>query len=431
MNFVSRAALARGFAALVCFAITAHAGGAQARLPQPSPDSGLIGYDDDGLRIHSPDRRRQLKIRGYVTADLRTLLSDTSDGMTNGLAIKRSRLFFDANINPWLAFRLLFDVGPPSSSSPMQDAFVDVGLGGNWWLRAGKQKTPVGLERYMSISAQLLPDRSLASNLHASRDVGVLLTGSFVGEHVDVSVGVFDGAPDGSGSQDSDPNDDKDLTYRVWFKPFKARVDGVEQGFGIAFNGSTGIEKSTLAAGARLPTFKTPAQLTWFNYAEPLGVRAMGRHTRNGVFSYFHRGPFGAMGEWFSNSQIVSRAASVATVGTGGWLASVQYSLTGERSAQEGLLPKTAFDPSKGNWGAWQVGARAARVVIDDHAFPIYADSTVAARGALEVGVGLNWYITRQTKIQVTYEHTAFDGGAKAGNRKPERYVLLRWQAYF
>ncbi len=404
---------------------------AQARLAPPTADSGLIGFDDDGLRIHSPDRRKQLKIRGYVSADFRTLLSDTSDGMTNSLAIKRSRVFLDANLNPWLAFRLLFDVGPSSGTSPMQDAFVDVGLGGTWWLRAGKQKTPVGLERYMSISAQLLPDRSLASNLNASRDVGVLLTGSFARQHLDLSLGVFDGAPDGSGTQDIDPNDDKDFTYRLWFKPVKRKVDGVEQGFGVAFNGSTGIERSPALAGARLPSFKTPAQLTWFNYAETAGVRATGRHTRNGLFSYFHDGAFGAMAEWFSNTQVVSRAGNTATVGTGGWMANVQYSLTGERSAQEGLLPKSGFDPAKGGWGAWQIGARAARVDIADGAFPTFADPAVAAHGALEIGVGLNWYITRQTKIQLAYEHTTFDGGAKVGNRKAERYVLLRWQAYF
>ena len=228
--------------ALGCAAASAHSLGAQARLAQPTADSGLIAYDDDGLRIHSPDRQQQLKIHGYFVADIRQVLNDTADGSTNGLAIRRSRVFFDANLNKWVAVRVMFDAGPPSSSSPLQDAFADIGLGGSWWLRAGKQKTPVGLERYMSISAQLLPERSIASSLTASRDVGILLTGGALNGLAEVSLGVFNGAPDGSGTQDTDPNDDKDVTYRVWFKPIKTRVKGVEQGFGFAFNGSTGIE---------------------------------------------------------------------------------------------------------------------------------------------------------------------------------------------
>lgn len=419
-------ALALGYAVA-----SAHSLGAQARLSPPSADSGLIAYDDDGLRIHSPDRRQQLKIHGYFVADMRQVLNDTADGSTNGLAIRRARVFFDANLNKWVAVRVMFDVGPPSSSSPLQDAFADIGLGGSWWVRAGKQKTAAGLDRYMSISAQLLPERSITSNLSASRDVGILLTGGAFNGLAEVSLGVFNGAPDGSGSQDTDPNDDKDVTYRVWFKPIKKHVNGVEQGFGFALHGSTGIEKSPAAAGARLPTYKSPAQISFFSYNEAGGVRAAGRHTRNGAFTYLHEGPFGATAEWYANSQVVTRAGTAHTVSTGGWVGGVQYSLSGESSAQEGLAPLESFNPEKGHFGAWQIGARAAHVRVGDEAFPVYADSTVAPHGALELGIGLNWYMTRTSKVQIAYEHTTFEGGAKTGNRRTERYVQLRWQAYF
>ena len=125
----------------------------QARTPAPAKDSALVVYDDDGLRIHSTDGRKQIKLRGYFVAEVRTVLSDTADAVTNSLVMKRSRVILDANFNLRLAARVMFDVGPPSSTSPLQDAYADIGLLGNWWLRAGKQKTPVGLERYMSISA--------------------------------------------------------------------------------------------------------------------------------------------------------------------------------------------------------------------------------------------------------------------------------------
>lgn len=435
MTSRSRAALAL---AVACAAFGAAFGaaaakplGAQARLAPPAPDSGLIGFDDEGLRIHSPDRRRQLKIRGYVTTDARMLLSDSNDASVNGIMIRRSRILFDMNFNSRVAARVLFDVGPLSGATPIADAFVDVGLPGGWWIRAGKQKTPVALERYLSSTAQMLPERSMAANLHASRDLGVLLTGTVAGGFADLSVGVFDGVPDGSGTADADVNDGKDLTYRLWLKPRRTRVGGVDQGVGFAFNGSTGIERSPAAGGTRLPTFKTPAQLIWYRYDEAGGVTAAGRHTRNGLFGYVHEGPFGAIAEAFSNSQVVAKGNVSRSVGTSGWLVGAQYSLTGEPSGPEGVVPSSQFDPDKGHWGALQFAARAASATVGREAFPTFADSTLWPRSALELGASLNWFITRSTKVQLAYEHTTFDGGAKVGNRGAERYVQLRWQFYF
>jgi phosphate-selective porin OprO/OprP len=425
MRLLSRAPLA------LALGLAVPALHAQGRSAPPTKDSTQVAYDEDGLRIHSADGKRQLKLKTYAVFEARSVLSDTSDASTNNINIKRSRLIVDAHVYSGVDARVMFDVGPASGTAPIQDAYVDVGLGGGWWVRAGKQKTPIGLERYMSISAQLLPDRSLASNLHSGRDLGVLVTGPLYGEAVEASIGVFDGVPDGGANQDTDSNDDKDITYRLWLKPYRHKVGGAEQGFGIAYNGSSGIESSPAAAGAHLPTFKSPAVQTFFSYAESQGVRAAGRHMRNGVFSYFHQGAFGAMGEWFANEQVAKRGAQVATVHTGGWLANVQYSLTGEPSAQEGLAPKEHFDPEAHHWGAWQIGARMAGVTIGDEAFPVFADSTVAVRSAVEAGVGLNWYLSRQTKMQLAYEHTTFTGGAKSGNRKTEQYVQVRWQIYF
>jgi phosphate-selective porin OprO/OprP len=404
---------------------------AQARTPQPSKDSAIIVYDDDGLRIHSADGKKQFKIRAYFVGEYHVSLGDSSDAVTNALSIKRSRLIFDGNLNPWLAARVMYDVGPPSGTSPLQDAYIDFGPPGGWWIRAGKQKTPVGLERYMSISSQLLPDRSIASNaFNGSRDAGILFT-SAVGEHLEYSLGVFAGVPDGNGTQDSDPNDAKDFTYRLWWKPVRKVTNKVEQGFGLAYNGSTGIEKSPAAAGARLPVFKTISGSTYFSYLESQGVRASGRHSRNGVFSYFHRGAFGAFAEVYQNSQVVSRGTIVETIPYAGWVANAQFNLTGELSAQEGVTPATSFDPAKGNWGAWQIGARAAMVSVDEKVYPTFASRATAARQAIELGAALNWYITRQTKFQLAYEHQTFDGGAAIGDRKAEQYVMVRWQAYF
>jgi len=402
----------------------AAAAGAQSRLPGPVKDSTLVAYDDDGLRIHSADGRRQLKLRGYLAVEARMIASDTSDVSPNTFAVRRSRLIFDANFNSWLAFRVMTDLVTPGVSS-INDGFVDISFSKTWWLRVGKQKTPFGWERALGISDQFLPERSILSQLTGNRDEGVLLTGEFGDGLVEGSVGAFNGAPDALNGE-GDGNDAKDLTFRVVVHPIIRKLG---QGLTIGFNGTRGIQHS-FAGSTQLPRYLTPALLPFFDYAAT--AHADGERIRAGVFTASHFGSFGAMGELFDNSAGVASGATRGRVKTNGWLGLVDYVLTGERSVQGGVAPATTFDPGKGQWGAVQAVARMAQVNIGDAAFPTFANASTAARRATELGVGVNWFFNRNTKAQVVYERTAFTGGAPAGaNRKTEQLAILRLQFYF
>lgn len=403
----------------------AAAAGAQSRLPAPVKDSTLVAYDDEGLRIHSADHRRQLKLRGYLAVDARAVLSDTSDAAANTFAIRRSRLVFDANINPWLAFRIMTDLvalGVPS----INDAFVDVSFSKTIWMRFGKQKVPYGLERTIGISEQFFPERSISAQLTSNRDEGVLVTGEFGDGLWETSVGVFNGTPEGGVNGELDGNDAKDLTFRLVTHP--VRRSGA-QGITIGFNGTRGIARA-FAGSTQLPRFISPALLPFFDYSA--AARADGMRTRNGIFANAHFGQFGAVGELFSNEQRVTTGATSGQVKTSGWLGLADFVLTGEKSIQGGVAPAKLFDPEKRQWGALQAVARMAQVKVGDEAFPTFASLATSARTATELGVGLNWFFTRYTKAQVVYERTSFQGGAAAGaDRKTEQIAMLRLQAYF
>ena len=50
---------------------------------------------------------------------------------------------------------------------------------------------------------------------------------------------------------------------------------------------------------------------------------------------------------------------------------------------------------------------------------------------AQDLGVALNWQLTRNIKAGGDYLESWFDGGLKAGHRANEKILLGRFQVYF
>jgi len=59
-----------------------------------------------------------------------------------------------------------------------------------------------------------------------------------------------------------------------------------------------------------------------------------------------------------------------------------------------------------GGWGAWEVAARFGQLDVDDDAFPLYANPANSATEATSWGVGLNWHLNRNLKVNLSYEQT-------------------------
>jgi hypothetical protein len=68
--------------ALLFVAVPLHA----QKIAPVTNDTATVVYDDDGLRIHSSDGRRQLRIRGLLDFDGRVVTSDTNDAAPNSLS---------------------------------------------------------------------------------------------------------------------------------------------------------------------------------------------------------------------------------------------------------------------------------------------------------------------------------------------------------
>src|SRR5690606_34216164 len=102
-------------------------------------------------------------------------------------------------------------------------------------IRAGKSKTPFGLERLHSASGMLFFNRAFPTSLAPNRDLGIQLLGDIRSGLVSYAVGVLNGVADG-GSADVDTGDSKDVAGRVVVRPFHPLAASRLKGLGLAFS---------------------------------------------------------------------------------------------------------------------------------------------------------------------------------------------------
>lgn len=381
-----------------------------------------VEYGDQGLRLRDSTRHNEFRIRAFLQPEARLAVGDGEDLYRSEFGVRRARLWIQGHIGKHLVFRLQPEF---AGTVEVLDAFVDLSASRALWLRLGRLRTPFGWERSRPITEHLLPERSVAAtNLTSNRDNGVQASGTVLRNRLEYTVGVFNGAVDRQ-SASADPNDAKDFAWRLIAYPWIHPNRGVTQGLLVGVNGMSGTENGS-AASAQLPTYVTTAGVTFFGYRP--GFYADGQRTRLNVFGSLTAGAVGVEGEWLQSRARVGGSGAPADLTHQGWTASAAVVLSGEPMNFIGITPRERFNPEAGQWGAFQLAGRVSRLLLDDATFPTYADPAASARSATEWQVGVNWYAARQTKAQVVFSSTSFDGGSAVGDRPPEQLVWLRLQ---
>ena len=389
----------------------------------------------DGFSLKSADGKYTLKIRGYAQADGRFYPSDDDKAIGNSFFLRRARPILEASVGRYFDFRIMPDFA--QGQTTLFDAYWEGKFLPEFTVRAGKSKTPVGFERLQSATDITFSERGLPTNLAPNRDIG-LSVGWDVSEGLLVyQVGVFDGVPD-LGNGDADLTDSKDIAGRVFLQPFKR---GTLKGVGFGISGSTGNElgtpSTTAPTATGLPAYRSPSQQTVFRYRTDAttpanSVIANGRRNRVSPHAYLGLGSLGVLGEYIVSSQEVSLGNVTTKLSHKAWGASAGFFLTGEQAGFRSPMPKKPFDLKEGGFGAFELAARYGELDLDDDAFPLYANPSSAVTKEKAVGVGVNWYLTKQVKVSVNYEHTTFEGGAADGaDRASEDFVVTRFQHSF
>jgi phosphate-selective porin OprO/OprP len=381
-----------------------------------------VSMTEEGIasfRFSTPEKDFQLRLGGYVQADARFYIGDNIP-INDTFLIRRLRPVMEGTFFKDYDYKILLDIASHASitagnNSFLQDAFVNAHYWPEFQIQVGKFKPPIGYEHLVSDANLMLVERDYPSELVPNREVGIQFHGELFDKHLDYAVGAFNGVSDG-GSEDFDVADDhKDVVGRVSFHPFKASENDFIKGLSFGAGASIGNQNGPL------PSFVTTAQQRFFSYASGAGtsnspnVVADGGHWRVAPELQYTFKSFGIFGEYVVSSQEIQRNAGSeidrATIANQAWNVTASYILTGEQNTLRGVSPEHPLALHGGGWGAWEIVGRVGELRIDDDVFPLYA-APGSARSALSFGVGLNWYLNRNLKLNLNYEQTHFQGGS-------------------
>jgi phosphate-selective porin OprO/OprP len=394
-----------------------------------APTTPVVALGDTGLSVRNAKGDFEFRLRGGLQFDQRSFFDDEALPLNDTSLFRRIRPSLEGRLGPLVAFRIVPELADDTAS--LIDATIDVKFDPRYSLRVGKLKGPVGLERLVSWNALALIERGFPTELAPSREIGAQLFGEFAGGTVNYAVGVFNGAPDGRNASASDPDNNVEFQARVFVEPWKNAANAWS-GLGFGLAGSTGEKDGS--GNAFLPRYRTPGQNVFFNYRT--SVRAAGDHTRWTPQAYYYRNAFGLQAEYIESEQellIPGAADSRISLAHSAWQLTGSWVLTGEDAGYRGVArPDRPFAIGGDGWGALELVARYGELDIDDDAFPRHADPATAASRSRAWGVGLNWFLTSNLKLQFNHTHARFDGGAAGGaDREDERTFFSRVQVGF
>ena len=399
----------------------AAAGSGAQSAPQQAPPAPRITAGQDGFVLESGSGDFRLQIGLLMQTDGRFVIDD-DDQVVDTFAFRRLRPYLRGRFSR--RFEFYFNPDFAGGVLVVQDAYVDTVFAPAFRLRAGKGKTPFGLERLHSASNLLFFNRALPTAVVPNRDLGLQVLGDIRGGAVSYLAGIMNGVPDG-GSSDLDTTDSKDVSGRLVVRPLTARAAHPLRGLGVAISGSIGRQ----AGAAALPIFRTQsAEQTYFTYS---GAVADGVRRRYSPQAFYYFKSFGGFAEYVHTETPIREGLVREEISHDAWQVAASWVLTGETAtdAAAGLRPRASFDFGNG-LGAFQVAARYHTLAVDEQAITLGFAAPGSSRKADAWTLGLNWYLTGNFRYTFNFERTVFDDDPE-GPRAAENAFVFRTQVAF
>jgi len=370
--------------------------------------------------IESDHGDNRLQLGALVQFDGRFFAGDV-DGLDNAdtFLIRRLRPVVQGRVAKYFDFFVQLDFA--GAAINIRDAYIDTRFSDAFHMRVGKGKAPFGLERLQSVANLLFSERALPTTVAPDRDMQIEALGDLHGGLVSYAAAIGNGVVDG-GADDVDVNQGKDLTGRLVVRPWVHRAMNPLSSLGLALAGSYGTQPSLL------PTFRTSGQQTYFTYAS--GAVGEGKRSRASPQAFYYHGPFGGYAEYVRSAGRVRHDLVAADLDHVAWQVAASWMLTGEAATDQGVRPRTNFDPGHHSWGAFQIGARYHQLTVDRAAVTLGLASPSSSRIAHAWTGGATWYLNPFVKWLFNVERTVFDASSSEP-RPPENLIVARAQLAF
>jgi phosphate-selective porin OprO/OprP len=382
--------------------------------------------DKKGLKFTSADGKYEFGINAQVNIDAHSW-GDDGGTLQDEVVARLIRPTFTGKAGN-ASFRFTPELGGSSSAAAsIVDAYIEYKFADSLQFRAGKFKSPLGLERLQADADVIWTERGHSTNLVPNRDVGYQAFGTFFDGALEYQVGLFNGSADGV-NLNNDLDNHKDVAYRVFGSPFANSSVVWLQGLSIGYAGSDGQHIGN-ATNTQLGSYKTPGQQTFFKYGT--GVYSNGKETRSNPQASFYLNNFGILADYVTVKQDVALGAASAQLENEALDVSASWVITGENVGfKGGVKPANDFNWKKGTWGAVELTARYGYTEIDKDAFTLgFASLTSSAQKATSTGFGVGWYWSENLKLIADWDQTEFEGGAAAGaDRRKENFASGRIQ---
>jgi phosphate-selective porin OprO and OprP len=396
------------------------------------PTPPMLGLGPQGFFLGTVPSGFQLRLRGVVQVDGRSYIDEPSPPPVDTFLIRRARPIIEGAVADRVDFRLMPDFG--QGKAILFDAFLDVRIAPWLKIRAGKFKTPFGIERLQEEQNLLFIERGVPNNLIPDRDIGIAVHGDIGGELLSYELGAVNGVPDNATSEpDVDADSHKDTMARVFIKPLSALgikpLSNIGAGFATTFGSESGTQSNTL-----LSSYVTGGQVSVFSYRiDSAGINsvvAAGQHVRFSPQLSAYVGPFGVLAEWVYDSQAVRLGSQSATLIHHAAQVEASVVLTGEDASYAGPVSDRPFSPLLHGWGIYELAARYGELDLDPRTFPIFADPTKSVQRIRAWAVGINAHFTRNLKVAVNFERSIFEN-AGTTSRAPDNALFGRFQVKF
>lgn len=395
---------------------------------EPGQNAAVVTADyANGFTIKSKDDNFVLHIGADLQVDNHTYYGTGSSSYIDSIVIRRARPTIYGTVYKYVDFFIRPDFG--LGTTALYDAYIQLNYIPWFQVRAGKFKTPVGLERLQNDDDTSFVERGLPTLLVPQRDIGYQVGADLLHHRLSYQIGVFDGVPDSSIGTDTAVSNHRDYAGRLFLTPFQPEDNNLLRGLGFGFAATGGNTD-----GEALPSFKTFGQNSFFTFAS--GVTAAGHRTRLQPQGYYYLGGFGLLSEYGLNEEGFQKGTVRREISFRAYQVQLSYILTGEKKGFGSPTPRRNFDPlHHGGWGSLELAVRLGDFEAENGLYTYgLASAATTPRHLHEYVGGVNWYLNRLLRITPDYGNTSFGGGAAAsagGNRPVEKVFTLRFQINF